>query len=441
MKYMIIILIVVLISLNCTTRLFADETASKGPKNVIFMIGDGMGLNQVVLSNYYLYGKDSVQSYQKFPVKYFMSTYHAKDSTNQITISPYNSEKAWSDFDYLKDEYTDSAPAATALATGTKTYFRAIGVDTNYNILLNLTEYFITLNKSAGVVSSVPFSHATPAGFTVHNANRNNYSEIAEDMVLSKLDVIIGTGHPFYNSNGEVADSAKYKFISEETFQLLKDGFNGWKLIESKQDFEKLAVNETDSRIFGIPCVNETLQQERKIHTDSIPFDTPFNQNVPDLSTLTKVALNRLDNNPNGFFLMIEGGAIDWACHDNQFGRMVEEVNFFNQTVEDVIKWVETNSSWDETLLIVTGDHETGYITGPIEKDNNPNTNPVVNNGKGNIPGFRWNSDNHSNMLIPVYIMGKGSELFHKYADEDDLIFRKYIDNTEIFHAIIELNK
>ncbi len=80
---------------------------------------------------------------------------------------------------------------------------------------------------------------------------------------------------------------------------------------------------------------------------------------------MTKAALNVLDDDPNGFFIMIEGGAVDWAAHANQSGRLIEEMNDFNKSIEAVIRWIDTNSNWNETLVIITADHETGHLTGP----------------------------------------------------------------------------
>ena len=147
---------------------------------------------------------------------------------------------------------------------------------------------------------------------------------------------------------------------------------------------------------------------------------------------MSKAALNVLDNNDNGFFLMIEGGAIDWAGHANQSGRLID----FNKAVESVVNWVEKNSSWDETLLIVTGDHETGYLTGP---NTNPDWTSIICNGKGNMPTMQWNTGNHTNSIIPFFAKGAGSRLFRERANKIDIMRGDYIDNTDIANVIKEL--
>ena len=409
----------------------------KFPKNIIVMIGDGMGRNHITATNYYFYGKDSAQVYEKFPVQLFMSTYPAVIEDNLKYSLKYDSEYFWADFENPKDGYTDSAPAATAMSTGSKTYGGSIGMDLNKQPLVHSSQVAKKLGKSIGVVTTVELSHATPAGFIAHKESRKQYSEIAQEMIDADVDVIIGAGHPDYDASNQKWEKPEYKYVGGETYwQKLKNGYKGWTLIETKQDFEKYQTGNTPKKIIGVPQVNTTLQQERKGDDKAEPIKCKKNENVPDLQTMTNVALNVLDNNPNGFFVMIEGGAIDWASHANQTGRMIEETIDFNQAVDAVVKWVETNSNWDETLLIVTADHETGYITGPKENEQNPLTNPIVNNGKGNIPDMKWNSNNHTNSLVPFFAKGAGSELFFLFADETDMIRGKFINNTEIAIAI-----
>ena len=106
------------------------------------------------------------------------------------------------------------------------------------------------------------------------------------------------------------------------------------------------------------------------------------------------------------------------------------------------LNWVEQNSSWEETLVIVTGDHETGYLTGPnsgVQPDGNSTWNPIENRGKGNLPGMAWNSGSHTNSLIPFFARGAGSQFFHQYADEIDPMWGKYLDNAEVGKALLSM--
>lgn len=409
------------------------------PKNVILMIGDGNGYGQIAAAGAYQNGTIGSLPYEDFPVRLSMSTYPSGGS--------YDPLQAESSFRYVMEGATDSAAAATAMATGTKTYNSAIGVDVSGAVLTNLSEIAENLGKATGVVTSVPISHATPASFIAHNVSRNDYSGIAGEMILSsKTDVIMGAGHPFFDNNGQALETAgSYQYVgSESIWQGLLDSTltvadadgdgdeDPWTLVCEKEDFLRLASGDVPGRVFGLACVSTTLQQARDGDTTT-PFSQPLNDSVPTLSDMSMAALHVLDQDNDGFFLMIEGGAIDWACASNQTGRLIEEGISFAETVAAVSHWVEQNSSWDETLLIVTADHETGYLTGP---GSNPLNNPIVANGAGVLPSIQWNSGNHTNSLVPVYAKGLGSERLLAAADQTDNVRGLYIDNTELFDVI-----
>jgi alkaline phosphatase len=151
---------------------------------------------------------------------------------------------------------------------------------------------------------------------------------------------------------------------------------------------------------------------------------------------MSLAAINVLDNNSKGFMLMIEGGAIDWAAHANQPGRTIEEQIAFDQAVEAVVSWVETNSNWDETLLIVTADHETGYLWGI---GSNPTWQPLVNNGMGIVPTMQFYSPNHTNSLIGIYAKGGDAHWFTSMIAGTDPVRGDYVDNTSIAQVIFKV--
>lgn len=410
----------------------------KSPKNIIFLIGDGMSYNTVTATNYYQSGKDSTATYQLFPVSYAMSTYNGQ------ATQEYRSDSAWLDFDWAatKGKYTDSAPAATAFSTGKKTYDGAIGVDMEKKNLTHFMQFAMAKGKSAGVVTTVQFSHATPAGHIAHNENRNNYEEIANEMLNSDLSVIIGTGHPDYDDNAEKREDKEYMFVGgEATWNALRSNtLNGWTFSDDSTEVADMAKGKNvPDRLVVVPRVATTLQQVRKGENVQEPYADPFNTGVNDLSELSRAALNVLAKNNKGFVVMIEGGAIDWANHANQKGRMIEEQTSFNETVDAVISWVESNGGWDNNLVVVTSDHECGYLLGEKDGDNKFTTNPVENKGKGKVPGMKYNSDQHTNMLVPVYAKGAGSEVFAFSADREDALRGRYIDNTEIAQSFFLL--
>jgi alkaline phosphatase len=406
----------------------ASAAPAAGPKkpvakNIIVMIADGRGFNHVDATSYYVYGKASRQIYNRFPFRFAMSTYSY--------YCDYDPAMAWSDFEYVKSCYTDSAAAATTMATGVKTYDAAIGVDVDGNVVPNVLEFAEEKGKATGVVTSVEWTHATPAGFVAHNVSRNNYAEIGQEMVYdSAADVIMGAGNPFYNADGEMAfnkdcnedqipDCHEFKYVGgETTWDDLVAGTAGgdangdgvddpWTLIQMRAEFQSLMYGPTPSRVLGTAQVYQTLQQGRSGDGNADPYIVPLIDTVPTLEEMTKAAINILDDDPDGFFLMVEGGA----------------------AVEAVVEWIQANSNWGETLLIVTGDHETGYLTGP---DSDPTWTPIVNNGAGVLPGMEWHVDSHTNSLIPLYAKGDAARMFRRYADEYDPVRGRYVDNTEL---------
>lgn len=418
-------------------------------KNVIVMVADGWGYNQILATNYYNNGKAKSESYQKFPVDVAMSTY---------SVGSYDPLTIWNNFDSFKKQPTDSAAAGTAMSTGYKTYDAGIGVDMNEKTVAHIADAFEAMGRSTGVVSTVQFFHATPAAFSVHNINRNNYNQIAEEMIRdSALDVVMAPGHPGFNDNNQKMAAMNFGTLSsnrtaapgngEKLWNDLVSGKAGadsnndgiadpWKFIETKEEFVNIMTGDAPDKVFGVPQVSTTLQQGRSGDSKADPYAVKMNENVPTLAEMSKAALNVLDNNKEGLFLIIEGGAIDWAGHANQSGRVIEEMSDFNEAVDAVIDWVNTNSNWGETLLIVTGDHETGYLTGKAGV-----YSAVENNGAGVLPVMAWNSSDHTNQLIPMFAKGQGSNLLKKAADQKDPVRGNYMDNTEFYSIIMDLLK
>ena len=431
------------------------------PKNVIIMIGDGMGFNCVKAADYF-YGP---MQFEAFPVRVASATYPAKsgssddkDSSKLTWATGYNPSLAWKDSAYLHRDFTESAAAATALATGRKTYNNVIGLSVNNDTLMNLCELAKSLGKSAGVITSVPFSHATPAGFVAHNKSRSHYPELAEYMLFSsRCDLVMGCGNPEFDDNGilqngnwksskYVADSMLWLslksgsgiqtsfIVNEKIFQVKDVDFDRnpdpWTVITSEKDFSKLMSGKTPKRVLGIPEVYSTLQQGRDLGKnetkDSSPFTMPLNKNLPSLAEMVRGGLNVLDNNQKGFFVMIEGGAIDWANHSNQKGRMLEEMKSFSDAVDTVINWVNKHSNWNETLLIVTADHESGDLWG------GPTFTPVKDNGRNVMPGLAYNSTNHTNALVGIWAKGAGAEMYNLMAGEMDPVRGLFIQNIAI---------
>ncbi|GAA1768108.1 alkaline phosphatase [Kocuria aegyptia] len=421
----------------------AVPAAPHGPKNVIVLIGDGMGYNQAAEASLYENGTSSKQvatdpatgavtevqgtpsqAHESFPVQVDMQTFASGGS--------YDPQQVWTDFDYVKNGATDSGAAGTAMATGVKTYNGGIGVDPAGNEIENISERAISMGKAAGVVSSVPFSHATPAAYAVHDESRNNYHAIADKELASELSVVMGAGHPYYDDDNQPLETPAYDYISSGSYEALAAGQTEWSFVEDGADFEALTAGDAPEKVFGVAQVGSTLQQGRA-GASGQPYGDPLNE-VPSLATMTAGALNVLDGDEDGFSLMVEGGAIDWAGHANDSARNIEETLAFNDAVDTVVDWVEENSSWKETLVVVTADHETGYLEGP-------GADPAwstLDGASGAVPAGSWNSGGHTNMLVPVYAKGAGAKELDRRARMTDPVRGAYLDNTDLANLLLE---
>ncbi len=204
-------------------------------KNVMLFISDGASWGTWDMASYWATGTQRGQAYANFPVRLGMTTYPLNtSSTPTFTGTPqvsYDPARAWdttpnsgsfggrpsyfNGYDYIKRDYPDSAAAGTALATGVKTYNNAINFDDFGNPLPYITQEAKALGRATGVVTSVPFSHATPAVFGSQNISRNNYHQIAEQMLANPdLDLIMGAGHPLYNSNGQARSTPSQTYMT-----------------------------------------------------------------------------------------------------------------------------------------------------------------------------------------------------------------------------------
>lgn len=446
-------------------------------KNVILMISDGQGFNHMRVTNYYT-GMTPV--YENFGHKFAMQTNSANN------IFGYDPEYMAADFRFAMSGATDSASAATAMYTGQKIFDSVINMTADIPSIPILTyfEQAAEAGKSIGAVSSVQFSHATPAAVYGHNSSRNNYAAIGYEGVYgsnpldmqpnsgenpvagnnklydslnyyNNLKVLMGAGSGDYDDNGIQNSTKTDKYVGGAAAWVdITDGTapNDWTLIETKADFEAVANGTINpGKLLGVAQVNSTLQQSRSI-------GAPLNTNVPTLETMTKAALNVLDDNEKGFAVMFEGGAVDWAGHANQLDRVIEEQMDFNNSVQAVVEYLDNNTNgnnWGNTLLIVTADHETGHLWGNGSGsffDVNGNGifdagidyAHVTDNGKNNPPGAAFHSGDHTNVLVPLFAKGAGSEGFNHCVigkdpylkdiyDLDESWNGKYIDNTCIY--------
>lgn len=298
-------------------------------KNIILMIGDGMGKN-IIKASELVKGDKLVMSGMK----------------HNTTVTTYSQSVTEG-----KAEYTDSAASATAISTGVKTYNDCIGVDADGNDLETICEYAQSLDMKTGLVTRQVVCHATPAGMVAHNGSRSNYPKIMLDMVKSDVDVMLGGGSEYYSNYKKIQDTVaehKYKYITKSN--------------------ELDALSTDDSKVLGLFAYNNMGAADM----------------APSLMRMTSKALDLLEND-NGFFLMVEGSNIDTYEHKSDMETTLAQMQGFDQAIDCVLQWAEKHPG---TLVIVTADHETGGVTLP----DNPKPEDI-NNDCFTSDGTHTNSD------------------------------------------------
>ena len=322
--------------------------------NVILMIGDGMGVSQV-------FAAMSANNDELYIQYADYIGFQKTKSTDKFT--------------------TDSAASGTALATGSKTTYRTIGLDEKGKEVKSILEIASQNGKATALVACVKITHATPAAFIAHVPIRSQYEDIATFFVTDKLDVFIGGGLNDFNKRED----------GENLIPQLKE--KGFQVITSPS-----ALNEIQSgKVAALLATG---------HIDKYPARGEF------LVESTKKALEIVSQDKDGFFMMVEGSQIDWACHDNDVGYIIEEMLDFDRTVGEVLKFAEKDG---HTLVIITGDHETGGMS--VHN---------VDLEKGEVEA-RFTTEGHSSVMIPVYAYGPGADLF-KGIYENTAVFDKMME-------------
>ncbi len=323
------------------------------PKNVIMFIGDGMGPEQIKAGGMYAYGSAGTLSFESFPYQGYLTTYSADNAV------------------------TDSAAAATALATGFKVNNGVISVALPGSgaELQTLLEYSKALGKSTGLVTTVYVEHATPAAFGAHETSRNNVSQIAGDY-LNRSQPNILFGGCYYTS-----------------------GADGYGYVEVFNRAEMQALN---------PDVVTKVSGQFATGASYMPYEYDGLGDKPHLSEMTATALDILDNDSDGFFLMVEGGKIDEACHSNDLPRAVREVVEFSNAVQVALNWVIARGETDY-LILVAADHETGGLYN------------LQNKGIGVYPTGNWTTTNHTAANVRVFALGVNADMISGVMNNTDM--------------------
>ncbi len=486
-----VIFLVVSIVLNGFTHVsFAQETGHV--KHIILFIGDGMQLEHEIATSRYLYGKNYNLSFHKFPYKTFVSTwdvttydryaYSLRDPYYDPDYiipkigydpcrggkKPFPLDKSIDDSYFLtklirwpddtpKYPATDSASAGTAISTGYKTDDGNIawlpgdpgeGGNRRDDGSLKTIAEILREEKgySIGVVSTVPFSHATPASFVSHNKSRNNYYAIADEIIReTKPEVVIGGGHPSWDNtfmSEELYNDLKNGLISDYVFVERTTGVDGGEAIINGAE---LAVSQ-GKKLFGLFGGNDgNFEPPVPLDTPGSPFIVRATIENPTLKDATIAALKVLSQDEDGFFLMVEQGDIDWANHANNYRWMVGTVWDLDNAVsaaKDFVNQPGDNLDWSNTVIIVTSDHGNSYM----RLTNNPRLRvgdlpeQVGEDYAWSYPGgeVTYQTTNHTNELVTLYAIGKGEGKFKKYEGKWYPRTR-IIDNTHIFHAMADM--
>ena len=289
-------------------------------KYVFYFIGDGMGVNQVNGTEMYRAelqnGRIGVEPllFTQFPVGTMASTFSA---TNSVTDS-------------------------SAAATGSKTYNGAIGMDDQKNPLQTVAEKAKKAGKRVGIATSVSIDHATPAAFYAHQPSRSMYYEIATDLPKADFDFYAGSGFLKPTTTADKKEAPSIFPMFEEAGYTLARGYN---------DF-KAKVPQAKKMI---------LIQEEGADVSSLPYAIDRKEGELTLAQITESAIEFLTKEKNkGFFLMVEGGKIDWSCHANDAATTFNEVIDMDEAIKVAYEFYKKHPK--ETLIVVTADHETGGI-------------------------------------------------------------------------------
>jgi alkaline phosphatase len=509
-------MIKVLTVLLCAAALFMGSGCRKpaaGPafKHVILFIGDGMSVESEVAASRYLYGRDRALAWHELAGQSYVATWDitaynlnarmaGRDAYSASAFAPSLGYDVWREgsrpypgegsrgaAEPVPAPATDSASAATALATGIKTdsgneSWRT--GDPPGGALPTIAEDFRAARKGAiGVVSTVPFSHATPAAFVSHNTSRGHYytgykgytgQGIADEIILQvKPEVVIGAGHPLFDNP---SFGTKKGYISEGLYRALqtsteyvlaerKAGANGSRTL-SEAAGQALAERKKLFGLFGGP--DENFVHPVAENSPGSPRFRSISPEDPTLKDATLAALRVLGRNPNGFFLMVEQGDIDWANHDNDFRRMIGTLADLDEAVRAAVAFVDQpgdDIDWTNTVLVVTADHATGGLRlnpskplgagalprqiatpkqGPESGSEEPEAVPKAKSGpRAAVPKspfiypdgeVSYSTIGHTNELVTLAVYGPSARLFLAY--QGTWYPGPIIDNTQVNAAM-----
>jgi alkaline phosphatase len=389
----------------------ADDVAANtaSAKNVILLIGDGMGFPQLTLARIDK-ANENLSEYSS--VELFMD---GMEQTGYVSTHSANSF------------VTDSAPASTAMATGQKTNNGVISQDATAiqgkkdgKNLTTIVEMAEKAGLSTGLITTTRITHATPAAFYAHVDNRDNESEIADQLLMSKVDVILGGGLQYFISKNDTDPTGKEGKRNDDRNLLTEFQSKDYDFVYNDSAFQKVDANKTE-KLLGL-FESSHMQYELERQAD------------PSLANMTEKAIAILSKNPKGFFLMVEGGRIDHAGHERNLSKIVADTLAFDDAVKEALDFASKDNS---TLVIVTADHECGGLV--LQPENltvyeSGLINPIFASGTARISGPRYDfiteteEATHTAVDVPVMASGPGAEK----------VSHGKLDNTQIFEIMKE---
>lgn len=290
------------------------------PQNIIIFIGDGMGLGQIEVARQFEYGKHGSLFIESFPHVALIKT-HSHDN-----------------------HVTDSAAAATAIATGVKTNNHSVGIDPNGKEIDSILDDFKKSGRKVGIVTTSTVTDATPASFTASVHERyQGQPQVARQLLASNFDVILGGGMKYFG--------AKYQNGENLIPQFEKKGYT---FVQNEKELGNISNSEKLIGLFHQSFLNFNLDRQM--------LDTQ----EPTLSLMTTKAIQVLEKSEDGFFLMVESGRIDHASHSADFTSLWKEMIEFDRTIQQTWEWSQQKK---DTLILVLSDHETmGFsVTEPMD--------------------------------------------------------------------------
>ncbi len=322
---------------NSAVNMSTDNQETKTPKYVFLFIGDGMSYPQIQSTSDYLGALNDEDYWQAEP---------SLDDNQGATLDGpeylnfMNFEVAGSAVTYDSNSFApDSASTATSISTGHKTYSGSINVDETGSVEYETIAEKLHSQKDykIGVISSVNLNHATPAAFYAHQASRNDYYDIGLELVESGFEYFAGGA--LLKPTGAEGDQEDLYALAEQA---------GYQVVKTQAEAEQVTEGP-------VMIVDEHLADG-----DAMAYELDRTDDMWSLADYVEKGIEVLDND-NGFFMMCEGGKIDWACHANDAASAIHDTQALADAVQVAIDFAAEHP--DETLIVVTGDHETGGLT------------------------------------------------------------------------------